>query len=188
MHGFENIAGNAERTEGAMFARQRNVQVVAVPRSGFSRVVVCLVLLTLLFVLAVGGVAWAKVHEWSSGEITPATSTATAGSDLRVLTVTLVDKHGNPLSGVAVEGDMQGGGLFKPDSPDDLTDASNPAMNHDYDITDAQGQAKVYAKSYVEGEQLIHLKYRGLTNKDKPGLEPYWFTLDATVTWLCPSS
>ena len=112
----------------------------------------------------------------SNAPITPAYAVNNTG-EVETYTLTLKDVYGNPIPGYTVMWWLQGVGEFK------TTGASWSGIgeqNKQWDITDANGQAKVWVKSLVPGQTIIHCKVM-----DKYGL-PYkewnvvkqWYSID----------
>ncbi len=93
------------------------------------------------------------------------TSTTSALSKIDVVvgqmqsfTLVLKDASGAPVVGLSVEWYMEGVGYLVADDAGDTSDPNDPALNRDYDISDADGRVSVIAKSDVPGEQIIHAK------------------------------
>ena len=97
------------------------------------------------------------------------------------LTITLEDVYGNPIEGRQVEWFMQGVGFFVTDDDDTISDPTDPAGNKDFDVTDADGKARLMVKSYDAGEQIVHAKVR---DKGIGGTEGSFTTYDAEVQWF----
>jgi hypothetical protein len=114
------------------------------------------------------------------GPITPAYQAPNIGEE-KILTITLKDVYGNPVSGRAVEWFMQGVGFFQTDDAGDTSDPAVAANNHDFDTTDAAGKATVFVKSYDAGEQIVHAKVR---DKGTGGAEGTFSTYTAEVQWF----
>ncbi|MGI5940490.1 MAG: Ig-like domain-containing protein [Thermoleophilia bacterium] len=91
--------------------------------------------------------------------ISPADLTLNIGEE-ELLTITLKDQYGNPISGASVEWSMQGVGQFKSDDEETVSDDGLPfGTDLDYDKTDAAGTARLLIKSLDPGQQIIEAKY-----------------------------
>lgn len=99
--------------------------------------------------------------------------------EISTLTLTLVDVLGNPIAGRQVEWSMLGVGFFLSDGPNDISDQSVAANNHNYDVTDAAGQCQLHVKSYVSGQQTVHAKFQGTGADGKSR----FFDLSTAVQW-----
>ena len=115
-----------------------------------------------------------------TGPISPAYQAPNLGEE-KILTITLVDTYGNPVAGKYVEWYMQGVGFFQTDDSGDTSDPEVAASNKDYDVTNAQGKATLFVKSYESGEQIIHAKVR---DKGTGGAEGPYITYTAEVQWF----
>lgn len=112
--------------------------------------------------------------------ISPAYTEGNLGEEF-TLTIHLEDVYGNAVTGRQVEWFMQGIGHFVTDDENTVTDPTDPAGNHDLDITDANGDAQVFVKSLDAGEQIVHAKVR---DKGIDGHEGSFITYTAEVQWF----
>ena len=115
----------------------------------------------------------------TSGPITGA-GMANIGEE-KTMVITLVDVYGNPVVGREVEWFMQGAGFFQTDDGGDTSDPKWAAGNKDFDVTDKNGKAEVFIKSYDAGEQIVHAKVR---DKGTGGAEGAWSTYTAEMQWF----
>jgi len=116
----------------------------------------------------------------SDSPIDPAYSEMNLGEE-KTLTIHLEDVFGNAVTGRQVEWFMQGIGHFVTDDENTVTDPTDPAGNHDLDVTDANGNAQVFVKSLDSGEQIVHAKVR---DKGIGGNEGQFITYTAEVQWF----
>ncbi len=123
-------------------------------------------------------------HTISGGDepnpISPSYHAPNVGEE-KTLVITLLDAYGNPVSGKSVEWYMQGVGFFQTDDSGDKSDPLIAANNVDFDVTTAEGKAKLFVKSYDSGEQIIHAKVR---DKGTGGAEGTYITYTAEVQWF----
>lgn len=112
----------------------------------------------------------------SDAPITPAYAVNNTG-EVEEFTLTLTDVYGNVIPGYTVLWWIQGVGEFK------TTGASWSGVgeqNKQWDITDANGQAKVQVKSLIPGQTILHCKVVDKYGLPYPGwrVVKQWYSID----------